>query len=143
MVSEIRQGFDRYWADRVPGMVEFARYVLNNDTDFNYTIRLFLRDISVDSKVLDVGTGVGLVAIEMARMGFEVKAMDCVPEAIDAAKELSQKMEVSVDYILGDVTHPDLPKGSFDIIIARNCVWNLEDPKTAYSNWRGLLRPGG
>lgn len=38
MVSEPRKGFDRYWSDRVPGLVEYARYVLNNDTDFNHTL---------------------------------------------------------------------------------------------------------
>ncbi len=42
MVSELRKGFDRYWSDRVPGLVEYARYVLNNDTDFNHTLRLFI-----------------------------------------------------------------------------------------------------
>ena len=54
MTSELREQFDRYWSDRVPGMVEYTRYVLNNDTDFNHTLRVFLKDVPVGSRVLDM-----------------------------------------------------------------------------------------
>jgi len=143
MVSELRKEFDRYWSDRVPGLIEYTRYILDNDTDFNHTLRLLIRNISPDTKILDMGTGAGTVALELARMGHHVTAMDCNPDVIEAAKILADEMKLDVDFIVGDVVDPDLPDQSFDVITARNCVWNLEDPMKAYSCWKKILKPGG
>ena len=143
MTSELREQFDRYWSDRVPGMVEYTRYVLNNDTDFNHTLRVFLKDVPVGSRVLDMGSGVGLVALEMARMGFKVDAMDCNEDVIKAGVGLAEEMGLDVYFMLGDVTDPELPGKEYDVLVARNVLWNLEDPVRAYSQWRKLLRPGG
>jgi 2-polyprenyl-3-methyl-5-hydroxy-6-metoxy-1,4-benzoquinol methylase len=143
MDSDIRRDFDVYWTDRIPGMIESARFILNNDTEFNHTLRLMLRDVSINNKVIDMGTGVGTVALEMARMGFEVHAIDRVPEVIEAARGLAQEMALDVDFMVGDAETPDLPKKSFDIVVARNSLWNLEDPMRAVSEWTSLLRPGG
>jgi 2-polyprenyl-3-methyl-5-hydroxy-6-metoxy-1,4-benzoquinol methylase len=143
MGSELKEEFDRYWSDRAPGMEAYTRYVLDHDTDFNHTLRLFIRNVSPGSKVIDMGTGCGVVALEMARMGFDVDAMDCNPDLIKAAEELADEMGLKVNFILGDVTEPGLSEKSYDIVLSRNCLWNLEDPIKAYSRWKGLLRPGG
>ena len=143
MVSELKRDYDKYWSDRVPGIVEYTRYLLNHDSDFNHTLRLFIRNIPGETKVLDMGTGCGLVALEMARMGFETTAIDCNPDMIEAAKQLAKEMDVKVDFKLGDVTDPELPEKSFGLITARNCLWNLEDPTKAYTKWKELLQPGG
>ena len=143
MTSELREEFDRYWSDRVPGLVEYTRYLLNNDTDFNHTLRIFLKDTPVGSRVLDMGTGAGLVALEMARMGFKVDAMDCNEDVLKAAVGLAEEMNLDVYFMLGDVTEPEISGKEYDVIVARNVVWNLEDPAKAYSQWRKLLRPGG
>jgi 2-polyprenyl-3-methyl-5-hydroxy-6-metoxy-1,4-benzoquinol methylase len=116
---------------------------LTHDTDFNHTLRLFIRNIPAETKVLDMGTGCGLVALEMARMGFDTTAIDCNPDMIEAAKKLSKEMDIDVDFKVDDVIDTELPERSFGLITARNCLWNLEDPMKAYSKWKSLLQPGG
>lgn len=143
MVSELKQKFDDYWTDRVPGMIKYARYVLDYDTDFNHSLRVFLKDVPLDSKIIDMGTGVGLVALEVARMGFKVDAMDCNIKSIEAGIQLSREMGLDIGFMVGDVEDPELPERSYDVVIARNCVWNLENPLGAYQKWKRLLRPGG
>lgn len=143
MVSGLREEFDRYWSDRVPGLIEYTRYVLNNDTDFNHTLRLLIKNIPPGAKVIDMGAGVGLVALEMARMGYDTTAVDCNPDVIEAAKKLADEMELDIDFRIDDIVDPDLPARSFDVVIARNSVWNLEDPMKAYAQWKNLLRPNG
>ncbi len=143
MVSELREEFDRYWSDRVPGLIEYTRYVLNNDTDFNHTLRLLIKNIPSDAKVVDMGTGAGLVALEMARMGYDTTAVDCNHDVIEAAKKLADEMNLNIDFRIGDIADPDLPAKSFDVVIARNSVWTLEDPMMAYARWKNLLRPKG
>lgn len=143
MVSELKRDYDAYWSDRVPGVVEYTRYLLTYDTDFNHTLRLFIRNVPVETKVLDMGTGCGLVALEMARMGFDTTGIDCNPDMIEAAKQIAKDMKLDVDFRVGDVTDIDLPERSFGLITARNCLWNLEDPVKAYAKWKSLLKPGG
>ncbi|MBQ7978502.1 MAG: class I SAM-dependent methyltransferase [Candidatus Methanomethylophilaceae archaeon] len=143
MVSDIRKQLDLYWSDRVPGLIEYTRFLLSNDSDFNHTLRVFLKDMPKGSKIIDMGTGAGLVAIEAARMGFEVDAMDYNMKVIDAAIDLSEEMGLDIDFIVGDVEEPELPEKSYDVVISRNCVWGLDDPFKAYSRWKQLLKPGG
>lgn len=143
MTSELRKEFDRYWSDRAPGLEEYTRYILDNDTDFNHTLRLFIRNVPSDSKVMDMGTGTGVVALEMARMGFSVDAMDCNSDLLSVGDKLSKEMGLAVNFMQGDVTEPGLPDRSYDVVIARNCVWNLEEPMKAYARWKNVLRPGG
>ena len=143
MNPQFRKEFDRYWSDRIPGMVEYTRYVLNNDTDFNHTMRVFLKDVSLGSRIIDMGSGIGVVALEAARMGFKVDALDCNSDVIDAGKALAKEMGLNIRYMVGDMADPSSLGKGYDVIIARNSVWCLEEPMKAYSRWRDLLRPGG
>ncbi len=142
MDAETDRGFDEYWTDRIPGLKEYAHVVLTSDNDFRNTLHIFLTN-SNPCKVLDAGTGIGVAAIEMARMGFEVTAIDRNGHLIDAAKEVAKEFDVQVDFRVGDLYQPAFEDKSFDIIVVRNCLWNLTEPEKAMFNLRKLLKTGG
>ena len=142
MTSDLERKFEEYWVDRIPGLLEYSRLILNSNTDLRFVLNIFLKNKGT-CKILDVGTGVGTMAVELALMGHEVHAMDISPKMLDAAKELAEEYGVNIDFIQGDVQSPQIQNESYDVIVARNCLWNLSDPKKAYIEWKKLLRPGG
>jgi len=97
-----------------------------------------------EGNVLEIGTGPGTQAIELARKGFEVTATDVSQTAIDKAKKRAEQEGVSVDFVQGDIIQ-DRIEGQYDIVLDRACLHCL-DPEhwPAYvANVKQALRPGG
>jgi release factor glutamine methyltransferase len=66
-------------------------------------------------RVLDIGTGTGLVAIHCAKHGGLVTATDICGPALDLARENMAENAVEVDLREGDMFDP--VQGTFDVII--------------------------
>ncbi|MBI1962040.1 MAG: methyltransferase [Candidatus Rokubacteria bacterium] len=66
-------------------------------------------------RVLEIGSGVGLAAVVLAKAGASVVATDVVPEAVDAIRTNALLNGVSVDARLGDCYAP-VAGGRFDLI---------------------------
>ena len=68
------------------------------------------------STVLEMGCGTGTNAIELARRGFRVKAVDLVERPIQKAREKARKAAVDIEFLSGDLTRLDLG-GPFDCLV--------------------------
>jgi SAM-dependent methyltransferase len=66
--------------------------------------------------VLDVGAGTGRVALELARLGHEVVALDREPRFLDALR--SRAAGLPVETVVGDAGGFELPGRRFGLIIA-------------------------
>jgi SAM-dependent methyltransferase len=66
--------------------------------------------------VLDVGAGTGRVALELARLGHEVVALDREPQFLDALR--SRAPGLPVETVVGDAGRFELPGRRFGLIIA-------------------------
>jgi SAM-dependent methyltransferase len=66
--------------------------------------------------VLEMGCGTGTNAVELARRGYRVTAVDLTPIAIERAREKATKAGVSVDFRAGDLTRLDLG-GPYDCLL--------------------------
>jgi len=66
-------------------------------------------------RVLEIGTGTGVVAIHCAKHGCRVTATDVVTEALELARENANQNTVEVDLREGDMFDP--VQGRFDVII--------------------------
>lgn len=78
------------------------------------------RGVLKGATVLDIGCGTGSDAIELARRGFRVTAIDIVPLAIQAAraKALEAGQLGRIDHRIADILHDDVG-GPFDILYDR------------------------
>jgi 2-polyprenyl-3-methyl-5-hydroxy-6-metoxy-1,4-benzoquinol methylase len=65
---------------------------------------------------LDVGTGIGTQAAELARLGFKITATDFSPQAI----ALSKKLKCGARFIVDDILDTKL-KQRFDYVFDRGC----------------------
>lgn len=68
--------------------------------------------------VLEFGCGSGHNAVEFARRGYEVTAVDFVPEAIEAARSLAEREGVNIRFLCGDLLELDLG-GPYDVLFDR------------------------
>lgn len=92
---------------------------------------------------LDIGCGPGFFSILLAREGFEVTAVDYSEGMLEQARENFREMGVKVKTQQADAQELPFSDESFDYIVSRNLVWNLENPEKAYREWIRLLKPGG
>ena len=68
--------------------------------------------------VLEIGCGTGTNAIELARRGFNVTAVDYVKQAVEAARAKAERAKVNVDFRVADALKDDLG-GPYDVLFDR------------------------
>ncbi|KAK0702802.1 S-adenosyl-L-methionine-dependent methyltransferase [Lasiosphaeris hirsuta] len=90
------------------------------------------------SKILDLGTGTGIWAIEVADMypGAEVTGVDLSPIQ-------PEWMPPNVHFIIDDMEDTWLAGDGFDFVHLRNVVPILKSPVTVLRNIYANLKPGG
>ena len=93
--------------------------------------------------VLDVGTGPGFFPVILGRNGHRVTGVDASDAMLAKAADNCAKYGVEAEFRNMNALDLDFPDESFDLVVSRNLVWNLEDPAKAYSEWLRVLRPGG
>jgi SAM-dependent methyltransferase len=93
-------------------------YEKNLDLDLDEEIK-FLKK----GEFLDLGTGPGTQAIELAKRGFNVTGSDLSPTAIEKAKLLSS----NVNFIIDDILNSKFEDDSFDYILDRGCFHVFSD----------------
>ena len=105
--------------------------------------RLEQDDLLVAScKALDIGTGTGLVAREMAERGAQVTGLDLAGPLLEEARLLDEKAEVAVRYVEAPAEAMGLEGEAFDLIVAGQC-WHWFDRLKVLQQIKTMLRPGG
>ena len=97
-------------------------------------------------KVLDLGTGTGVVPRNMYKYGAEWTGTDISPEQIEQAKILAADAGMKIDFIAAAteelVEKADFSKESFDVITACQCFWYFDHEKVM-PVLADLLKPKG
>jgi len=79
-------------------------------------------------KALDIGCGTGVNSVFMAQHGFQVTAIDFIPEALDFARRRVKESRVNVEFVQSDVTKFE-SKENFDLILDCGCLHGFDDRK--------------
>ncbi|WP_160137812.1 class I SAM-dependent methyltransferase [Chryseobacterium sp. c4a] len=95
------------------------------------------------NKVLEVGTATGYFAHIMTLAGFEVTAVDLSPQMIEAAKQVSEVLQIPVEYAVMDAHSLQLEDNTFDIVFTRLMTWTVPDLEKCYLEMERVLKPGG
>ena len=75
-----------------------------------------------EGKFLDLGTGPGTQAIQLAKLGFESTGSDISKNAI----EKTQKLSKDVNFVVDDILNSSFPDNAFDFILDRGCFHVFE-----------------
>ncbi len=101
---------------------------------------------AVGEHVLDIGCGCGGTTLELAQAvapGGSVTGLDISEPMLALAKARANSAAVPVEIINGDAETHDLPKAAFDLMFSRFGVMFFANPKAAFTNFHGALKPGG
>lgn len=93
-------------------------------------------------KVLDLGTGTGVLPRNMYRYGAEWFGTDISENQIAQAKKLSEKAKMRIQYQTIAAEDIDFPDGTFDVITACQCFWYFDHARTIPKLSRMLKRNG-
>lgn len=97
-------------------------------------------------KVIEFGCGEGRDSIFLAKLGFNVTAVDIAPSAIRRARDWAAEEKVKVDFQVNDVTAlRGILDNSFDLGVNVGCLQMFpesEDRKRHFSEAFRTLKPG-
>jgi SAM-dependent methyltransferase len=113
----------------------------------NYPDRFFelLQTLRVGlpgQQILDLGTGVGFLALRFAQAGAVVTGIDIAPEQIDEARRRCTLLGLAAEFRIVPAEDTGLPPASFDVITASQS-WLYFDKERAIAEVKRLLRPDG
>ncbi len=94
-------------------------------------------------KLLEVGCGIGVDSIQLAKCGFDVTAVDLTEHALEIAKDYAAQRNVSIDFQLGNAEGLSFPDEHFDAVYSFGVLHHTPDIEKAVAEVRRVLRPGG
>ena len=77
-------------------------------------------------KVLDLGTGTGVLPRNLHRYGAKWTGTDISPEQIREAERLAQAGNMDITFLAVPAEQIDFPAGSFDVVTACQCFWYFD-----------------
>jgi ubiquinone/menaquinone biosynthesis C-methylase UbiE len=97
-----------------------------------------------ESRSLDLATGPGTIALELAALGSSVVGIDISAEQVATAKRISKerKLEDKVHFRVASAEDTGLDANSFDLVTAGQC-WHWFESVAAMAEAQRVLRPGG
>ena len=134
------EDWEEYYQDT--GTEELPWYSVEPDPEVIEALKSFCPPPG--ARVLDLGTGPGTMAIEFARLGYEVTACDISTTALTTAKLRAGKSGVAdkITFLVCDIREP--LEGEFEIINDRGCfhVMRYADRQKYIDNISALMVPG-
>lgn len=104
-------------------------------------------DLRAGEAVLDIGSGPGLLAVEMAvvlGVGGRVAGTDISPSMLELAAARSMPAGAApVEFHRAGVDALPFPDGSFDVAVSTQVLEYVDDIAGALAEMRRVLRPGG
>ena len=100
-----------------------------------------MRPVVKGKPVLELATGTGLIAKNIADAAKKIIATDFSPKMIAQAKK--RDVPDNVSFIVQDACDISFPDDEFDVVIISNALHVMPQPETALAEIRRVLKPGG
>jgi ubiquinone/menaquinone biosynthesis C-methylase UbiE len=121
----------------------YARNTGGDMRRFTDTARLVAERVGPRADLLEVAPGPGYLAIELAKRGYAVTALDISKSFVRIARENAAKRGVNVDVRHGNSSAMPFADASFDFVVCMAAFKNFGDPLGALNEMHRVLRPGG
>lgn len=140
----MKEKINKYWSKRADSYNKSVRRSLHSKREKNAWQEIFTEALGKEKlKILDVGTGPGIVAFLLSELGHDVTGVDLSEEMLRNASENTAKFGLPVEFRHGDAENLPFEAESFDAVVNRAVLWTLPNPDKAIAAWRRVLKPGG
>jgi len=136
------QGEKRCWDISASG---YDRFILSRMAEgYGKLLSRVAGEIKPTDVVLDVATGTGLVAFEVAKRAEKVYGVDISPKMLAKAAEKAKADSVgNIEFRLEDGYATSFDDGVFDVVICSNALHMMSDPPSALAEMRRVLKLDG
>lgn len=135
---------NEYYTDEAQASEAYFSEIETQRYRWHYHLRDLLRSLEgSEGRLLEIGSGIGVDSIQLARCGFDVTALDLTDNAIRVARQFAQHCGVTIDFQLGNAERLDFPDESFDAVYSFGVLHHTPDIEQAVGEVRRVLRPGG
>ena len=141
-ISALFSESSSYWDDiYTSGRVKGTVYSSRQSRILQFAVEM----AGAGTSVVEIGAGAGHLAVELARRGFEVVAVDLSEAMLDQARDNAERAGVGerVRTLRADAMDVPLPDGVYDAAIAVGLLPWVEDPCRALHEMARLVKPGG
>ena len=107
---------------------------------YNYILNLGL--CKDGQKVLDIGTGTGVLPRNMYKYGAEWTGTDIAENQIEQAKRVAEDAGMHIDFLVSKAEEVSFPDETFDVITACQCFWYFDHEKVV-PKLAEILKPEG
>jgi ArsR family transcriptional regulator len=140
-VLESRAARSRSFFDSVGPEWDALRKVWSDDL---LRARALTRLVPEGLRAVDVGTGTGVLALDLARSGLRVVAVDRSARMLDAARaRIEAAGATGIELRAGDASALPLADGEVDAAFAHMVLQYLPAPGDAVREMARVVRPGG
>lgn len=134
--SNIPDNYKYYWGYQYElGKTELVPYLIKNNA------------FKPGFSVCEIGSAEGGALHALVEAGAEnALGTDIVQSRLDMGKTISDLASLKVEYTYHNIITEDVKpewKNSFDLVILRDVIEHLDEPNTALTNIKKLLKPGG
>jgi ubiquinone/menaquinone biosynthesis C-methylase UbiE len=120
----------------------YAKNTARDDRRFRETARAVADRVRPGGRILEVAPGPGYLAIELARRGYAVTAVDISRSFVRIAGKNAADAGVTVTVEQGNASALPLPDASFDYVVCTAAFKNFSDPVGAINEMHRVLKPG-
>ncbi len=115
---------------------------------YKYFVHKILSRGIRNGKVLDIGTGSGLLALELARAAgcnFDITALDISPNMIKKSKEnaIKAKKGSSIEFVVSTAAALPFSDNSFDLIMSYASLHHWLDPVQVFNEIERVMKKNG
>jgi ubiquinone/menaquinone biosynthesis C-methylase UbiE len=116
--------------------------------EYKYFVRKVLKRGIRGGIVLDIGTGSGRLAIELAKVksnGFRITGLDVSQDMLLKAKQNAQRAGVrdKIDFIKGNGAALPFPDGTFDLVVSYASLHHWFAPAAVFAEAQRVCKDGG
>jgi len=120
----------------------YAKNTARDERRFSETARAVADRVRPGGRILEVAPGPGYLAIELARRGYAVTAVDISRSFVRIARKNAADAGVTVTVEQGNASALPLPDASFDYVVCTAAFKNFSDPVGAINEMHRVLKPG-
>jgi len=117
--------------------IESRRYA------WHYHLRALFESLQgSQGKLLEIGCGIGVDSIQLAKCGFDVTAVDLTENALAVAKDYAARRNVNIDFKLGNAEGLEFDDATFDAVYSFGVLHHTPDIQAAVAEVHRVLKPG-